>query len=77
MLLTHFDGNFLKQILFWFCCGAAGSFLSSFADVVLEWVFYNKMVALRNLEEIDRMREERETQASLAENNEENPDEPR
>jgi hypothetical protein len=67
----------LKYILLLFCCGTAGSFLSSFADVVLEWVFYNKMVALRNLEEIDRMREEREMRASLAEHDEGNPDEPR
>ncbi|MDR3232195.1 MAG: hypothetical protein LBT46_00760 [Planctomycetaceae bacterium] len=51
----------LHYLLVWFCCGAAGSFAASFGDILLEWVFYNKMVALRELEERDRAVMARET----------------
>ncbi|MDR3182629.1 MAG: DUF1360 domain-containing protein [Planctomycetaceae bacterium] len=44
----------VHYLLLWFCCGTAGSFAASLGDIVLEWVFYHKMVALRNLEKLDQ-----------------------
>ncbi len=52
----------LRQIvnrgLMLFCCGAAGSFLSPLGDVLLDWLFYSKVLLVRRLEEVDRHRAE-------------------
>ena len=42
-----------------FCCGLGGSFLSALGCNTIDWVFYRKMNALRQLEEQDFMLAER------------------
>jgi hypothetical protein len=42
-------------LLMWFCCGLGGSFLSALGCNAIDWVFYRKMNALRQLEEQDIM----------------------
>ena len=46
-------------LLMWFCCGLGGSFLAALGCNVLDWVFYRKMNALRQLEEQDLILAER------------------
>ena len=43
----------VNRLLMWFCCGVGGSFLSALGCNVIDWVFYRKMNALRQLEEQD------------------------
>jgi hypothetical protein len=50
----------LHYLLMWFCCGLGGSFLSALGCNVIDWVFYRKMNALRQLEEQDLMLAERQ-----------------
>jgi hypothetical protein len=58
--ITEFDLRLLPRLLLmWFCCGLGGSFLSSLGCNVIDWVFYRKMNALRQLEEQDIMLAER------------------
>jgi hypothetical protein len=40
-----------NRILMLFCCGASGSFLSVIGDLVLEWLFFSKMLLMRRLED--------------------------
>ena len=47
------DRDVVNFLLMWFCCGLGGSFLSAFGCNVIDWVFYHKMNALRQLEEQD------------------------
>jgi hypothetical protein len=46
------EGN---HLLTWLCYGFGGSFLSALGCNVIDWVFYRKMNALRQLEEQDLM----------------------
>ena len=49
----------LKFFLLWFCCGLGGSFLASLGSNFIDWIFYRKMNALRQLEEQDMVLAER------------------
>ncbi len=49
-----------NRLLMLFCCGATGSFLSPLADVLLDWLFYSKVLRGRKLEDDDRHRDESE-----------------
>jgi hypothetical protein len=42
-----------------FCCGLGGSFLASLGSNLIDWIFYRKMNALRQLEEQDVILAER------------------
>lgn len=42
-----------SRIILVFCCGLAGSYLSAFGCNAVDWIFYRKMNALRQLEEQD------------------------
>jgi hypothetical protein len=48
-----------NRLLLWFCCGLGGSFLSALGCNLIDWVFYRKMNALRQLEEQDRVQAQR------------------
>lgn len=54
----------VNRLLMLFCCGAAGSFLSPLADVLLEWLFYSKILMVRRLEDEDRRLAEEEMRPS-------------
>ena len=64
-------GNDLRQVvnrlLMWFCCGLGGSFLASLGCNVIDWVFYRKMNALRQLEEQDIILAERRAPSEMHE----------
>jgi len=45
----------LYLLLKWFCCGLGGSFLAALGCIVIDWVFYLRMNALRRWEEQDLM----------------------
>jgi hypothetical protein len=49
----------LKFFLLWFCYGLGGSFLASLGSNLIDWIFYRKMNALRQLEEQDMVLAER------------------
>lgn len=51
--LHHYD------LWWWFCCGLGGSFLASLGSNLIDWIFYRKMNALRQLEEQDMIQAER------------------
>jgi len=50
----------LVLLLKWFCCGLGGSFLAALGCIVIDWVFYLRMNALRRWEEQDLMLAERQ-----------------
>jgi len=56
---TYDDMKIVNRLLMWFCCGLGGSFLASLGCNVIDWVFYRKMNALRQLEEQDMILAER------------------
>jgi len=56
-----------RVLLTWFCYGLGGSFLSSFGCNLIDWVFYRKMNALRQLEEQDLTLAERRTNSEIRE----------
>jgi hypothetical protein len=45
-----------NRILMLFCCGAAGSFLSVVGDIFLEWLFFSKMLLMRQFEDEEHRR---------------------
>ena len=49
----------ISRFMMWLCCGFGGSFLSAFGCHALDWIFYRKMNALRQLEEQDLILAER------------------
>lgn len=53
--------------LVWFCYGLGGSFLASLGCNAIDWVFYRKMNALRQLEEQDFMLAERRANLEVRE----------
>ena len=55
----------LKFFLMWFCCGLGGSFLASVGCNFIDWGFYRKMNALRQLEEQDIMLAERQVSREM------------
>ena len=55
------------SLLVWFCYGLGGSFLASFGCNAIDWVFYRKMNALRQLEEQDFMLAERRAHLEMRE----------
>ena len=66
--VTAFDvRQMLHGLFMWFCCGLGGSFLASLGCNLIDWVFYSKMNALRQLEEQDLMLAERRTNSSMQE----------
>jgi hypothetical protein len=59
--------NIVNRLLMWFCCGVGGSFLASVGCNFIDWGFYRKMNALRQLEEQDIMLEKlRENDKNLS-----------
>ncbi len=50
-----------NRSLMLFCCGAAGSFLSSVADIFLEWLFFSKILRERTVIADDRRRVQEES----------------
>jgi hypothetical protein len=68
----YFANEYIWQIVYrlfswifvWVCCGLGGSFLSALGCNAIEWVFYRKMNALRQLEEQDIALAERKRQES-------------
>ena len=61
------DGQVVNRLLMLFCCGVGGSFLSALGCNYIEWVFYRKMNALRQLEEQDMMLAERRANTEIRE----------
>jgi len=58
--ISEFDARqILNRLLMWFCCGVAGGFLAPLGCNMIDWLFYRKMNALRQLEEQDLTLEER------------------
>ncbi len=55
----------VNRVLMLFCCGAAGSFLAPLGDVLLDGLFYSKVLLVRRLEDLDRRQaEEDETRSA-------------
>jgi len=44
-------GHTYYYFFWWFCCGLGGSFLAPLGINLVDWIFYRKMNALRQLEE--------------------------
>jgi hypothetical protein len=56
----------LNRLIVWLCCGFGGSFLAPLGCNIIDWIFYRKMNALRQLEEQDMILAERQAALSDA-----------
>ena len=52
----------LSLLLKWFCCGLGSSFLATLGCIVIDWVFYLRMNALRRWEEQELVLAARQTE---------------
>ena len=62
-LLIYDAPSCLRDFSVLFCFGLGGSFLASLGSNLIDWIFYRKMNALRQLEEQDMILAERRANA--------------